>query len=61
MHGHFIPAFIAALVAEGVDPRKIENAVGRVQCLRPGQSISGDDPMRRAFAFEQAKLLERAL
>ena len=60
MHDQLLPAFIAQLLAEGVEPEQIERAVARVQGIRPGQSIAGH-PLRRAFAFEQARLLERSL
>jgi hypothetical protein len=60
MSGQAVPAFIAALMVEGVEAEQIERAVARVSDLRPGQSLSGH-PLRRAFAFEQARLLERAL
>ena len=55
-----LPAFIAQLLVEGVEPEQIERAVARTRDLRLGHSISGH-PLRRAFAFEQARLLERAL
>lgn len=50
-----LPALIAALLAEGVPPGTIEEAVGRVRRIRLGQSVVGDaDPLARAFAYEQA-------
>jgi hypothetical protein len=60
MKGQLLPAFIAALLAEGVEPTQIERAVGRVRSIRLGQSISSDNQLWRAFAFEQTTLLERA-
>lgn len=60
MRDQLLPAFIAALLAEGVDAEQVENAVARVRDLKLGQSISGH-PLRRAFANEQTKLLEKAL
>jgi hypothetical protein len=59
MHDQILPAFIAALLAEGVDAEQIERAVARVTDIKPGESISGN-PLRRAFAFEQQRLLERS-
>lgn len=59
MKGQLIPAFIAALMVEGVEAEQIEKAVARVQSVKLGQSITGH-PLRRAFAFEQARLLEKA-
>lgn len=53
-----VPALIAALVDEGVDPQAIERAVARVRDMPPGRSISGGNPLVRAFAFEQARLVE---
>jgi len=61
LHGQTIPAFVAALLAEGVEPEQIERAVARVQDLQLGRSISSGNKLWRAFAFEQARLLERAL
>jgi hypothetical protein len=54
-----MPAFIAQLLEENVEPAVIERAVGRVNSLQLGESITGNDPLQRAFAFEQAKLMER--
>lgn len=59
MREQLVPALIAGLLAEGVEAEQIERAVARVRDIKPGQSISGH-ALRRAFAFEQAKLLERA-
>lgn len=55
-----LPAFISALLTEGVEAEQIERAVARVRDLQLGQSITGH-PLRRAFAFEQTKLLERTV
>lgn len=60
MRDQLVPALIAQLLVEGVEPEQVERAVARVRDLEMGQSISGD-PMRRAFAFEQSRLLENAL
>jgi hypothetical protein len=60
MKDQVLPAFIAQLIAEGVEAKQIEQAVSGVRSIRLGESITGDDPLRRAFAFEQADLLKRA-
>lgn len=55
-----IPALIAALIHAGVEPGVIEEAVKAVKRIPLGTSmIPGDDPLVRAFAFEQTRLLER--
>ncbi len=61
IRGQLIPALIAALVLEGVDPLIVERAVSRVRTLPLGASISDNNPTIRAFAFEQTDLLERTL
>lgn len=60
MSEQLLPAFIAALIAEGVEPEQIERAVDRVRGVLLGESIF-EDPLHRAFAFEQTDLLKRAL
>jgi hypothetical protein len=58
-----VPAFVAALLGEGVSARQIEMAVLHVRSLPLGAPISAaagrgdDDPLVRSFAFEQAKRL----
>lgn len=59
IEGQRIPALISALLVEGVEAEQIERAISRVIDLKLGQSISGH-PLRRAFAFEQARRLEEA-
>lgn len=59
MTGQLIPALICALMAEGVDAEQIEKAVTRVRAVKLGEDFTGH-PLRRAFAFEQTTLLERA-
>jgi hypothetical protein len=54
-----LPAFIAALLAEGVEPSTIEQAASIVASIAPGRSVTGGDPLVRAFAFEQAKRMTR--
>lgn len=60
MRGQLVPALIASLLLEGVDPQTVEQAVARTCDIRLGQSISGDNPTYRTFAFEQAGLLDRS-
>lgn len=62
-----VPAFMAALLAEGCSTRQIERAVARVRDLPLGASLSAsaeevghDRALVRAFVFEQTRLLERA-
>jgi hypothetical protein len=55
-----MPAFIAALLAEGVDARQIEQAVFRVRDLKLGESYCSNNALWRAFANEQDELLRRA-
>ena len=57
IEGQLIPALIAQLLIEGVEPWQIEGAVARVRDLELGESVTGDDSLRRAFAFEQAARL----
>lgn len=52
--------FVAGLLRAGVEPSVIEEAVCYSLDLRPGQPLSGGDPLVRAFIFEQVRLLERA-
>lgn len=52
-----VPALIAALVGTGVAPEAIETAVSRVLDLQIGASVSGGDPLVRAFATEQTARL----
>lgn len=60
-HDQLIPALIAALLAEDVAPERIDAAVSQVRAIKLGDSIiPGDDPLFRAFAYEQAKRLEDA-
>lgn len=54
-----IPALIAGLIQAGVQPAVIEEAVSWVTRIKLAQSVTGDDPMVRAFAFEQGARLER--
>jgi hypothetical protein len=67
-----IEALIGQLLIEGVTPEQVERAVSRVRDLRWGHNVVYDYrpgrqngrsllSYRRAFAFEQAKLLESAL
>lgn len=56
-----VPALLASLLREGVDADAVERAVARTADLLPGDSISGGDPLVRAFAFEQASLLRRGV
>lgn len=53
-------AFIADLILKGgLNPEKIERSVDRVRDIKIGESITGDDPLIRAFAMEQsARLLK---
>jgi hypothetical protein len=59
MREQMVPALLAALVDEGVDPGLVERAVGRVLAVPLGVSVTGDSPLLRAFAFEQARRLDR--
>lgn len=64
-----VPAFMAALIGEGVTSGQIEAAVARVLDAPVGRPISGlargplhgglPGPMVRAFVFEQSRLLEQ--
>jgi hypothetical protein len=65
-----VPALLAALMGEGVQPEQIEAAVARVIDAPVGSPLSnlsdphgrpGHRPTVRAFVFEQARLLERAV
>jgi hypothetical protein len=58
MKAQLIPAFMCALMAEGVEADQIERAVTRVRRIGLGRDFTGH-PLRRAFAFEQTTLLER--
>lgn len=58
MQAQIIPAFIAALLAEGVQPERITNAVQRVQRLKLGESIDSNNELWRAFSNEQANRLK---
>lgn len=55
-----VPALIAGLIHAGVEPKVIEQAVAWACSIPLGRSVTGNDPLVRAFAFEQARLLERA-
>lgn len=59
MDAQVVPALIGALVREGVDPEAIERAVASVCDLRLGDDIA-PGPLVRAFAFEQARRIDRA-
>lgn len=53
-------AFIAKLTKErGVSPLSIECAIDEVLDIKLAESITGEDPMVRAFSMEQAARLER--
>lgn len=71
MTGQVTPALLAALMGEGVSGRQIEMAVAAVRDVKLGTSISAlayrnpdlralEEPVIRAFVFEQAGRLERA-
>lgn len=65
MREQLVPAFMAALMGEGVRPEQIERAVARVRDLPLGSNLLAtagsrhDEPLVRAFVFEQAGRLER--
>lgn len=55
-----VTALIGALLLEGVDPAAIERAVTRVSECRLGRTLPGHaNPMIRAFANEQSRLMIR--
>lgn len=58
MKDQLVPALVCPLLEEDVSPSTIKRAVARVLDIRLGQSICGEDPLRRAFAFEQARRLD---
>jgi hypothetical protein len=59
VHPQTIAAFIAQLVVTGVEPQQVEHAVLKTLDLDVGQSLSDGDPLVRAFANEQATVLEQ--
>lgn len=60
VHPQVIHAFICSLLEEGVDPKVVEEAIARTRSkARPGTDIASGNPLNRAFASEQARLLER--